>query len=1432
MHNTNDETTIISLLKESIVEDDINKFKSNLYKLKDINCGDSNGITLLHHAAKLNNLSILKILIEEFKSVIDVENFDKQTPLHIAAIAGNIEVVEYLISKAADVMLASSSGQNVLHYAAHYGKYEIIVKILDSVSDYLRKELITSKDKDGKRALHYAAFHPNKIIVETLIQRGAEPNIKNSYGYTPLHFAANRNSNPEVTKALIEAGAKTNKVNINGDTALILAIKFKNYEHAQIISDQEFKGYEGEINSEVNKYLKLGNSKFCHGEEKCLNDYEVALSLAQEKKDLTGVAYVLIKLGDYFLYKEDYPKAAKIYSSARVFINQHKEIKTIFPKGLFEEKQLSVESGFIRRECGDQQAVPEINFKVYINRLVSIRRKTSTSLERNDETAKNLLKEITKDLSSILSDILRDSLRIIGNPPCQYSVVGLGSMSREEMSPYSDIEFAILVEKKDKKIEEYFIKLSKLIELKVISLGETRFPILLKGIKSITNDGFCLDTGGNTPLGKQELIGTVEELTAYQNPIRFKEDLILSNILRNVCLIQGNKKLFTRYVETTQKVLLSTTTETWLEWLMKKDKVCMEQALYLMSGDMIEFTVNLGKKRVTDSFNVKKELYRLPNNFIGYLSLYFGIEKQNSWDRLDVLLQQKIITKEAYKNISRLLEFATKMRIRTHLFYKQEREDLHHKKMIQEDVINGIYEMDNKEIKELEKSYNILIPIEKVLGEFVANSGKLDFRNKSFIEEGLYVQGRIAEKNLNYTLAKELYIKALNLNPSDITLLKSIANMLYNLGECEEARIYYEQALVIVEKKHGQQHPYYADFLSNFATILSTLGLGGGIVNTFSNVETQQKTLGYYSQTLTIIEDTYGEKHPEYAIVLNNMGSIFQAQNQYDKALDCFKQALIIIKKAYGKEHPEYINSLNQIGSIFQAQNQYNKALDYYKEALTIIQKVYGEEHLDYTTSLNNIASILQIEGQHEDALNFYKQVLFINNKLYGEEHNSNVIILNNIISVLQIEGRSNEASVYYKQSLAIKKETFGKKELNYTNTASRLYAEGHYEEALNCYKQALIIIQKEYGKNHPDYLDALNNIASILYTQGWYDEALNYYRNALYIIKNINDINKEQRISSSFVKKDKSISPFYVKNIVKCLYSIAGEFSEKGLYNQAVNYYKQALITIKTTYGEVHPAYVKCLNNIASMFYAQRCYEEAINYYKQALIIIEKTYGEEHPVYVKCLNNIAAILHTQGRYDEVLAYNANESCYRTKGNGMTQKQKNLVREMIEEKEAAISNLKDNRPTLSDKVLELRLSSAQESKGDKALIRFETNPDRREIFRCLANISCIAMPLSQALRIGKSLSRQAPFNIHEGEDYFSYLPIELMARILLCLPESKPLHADTIIGLLNILENNRKPSRTEVDELLQSPRQLGHLDMLSQQREYRENTIEGRGKRL
>lgn len=79
---------------------------------------------------------------------------------------------------------------------------------------------VNVKDTNGRTPLHWAALRGNKDVAQLLLAKGADVNARNEFGFTPLHLVS---VHREVAELLLAKGADVNAKGTDGTTPLHMA---------------------------------------------------------------------------------------------------------------------------------------------------------------------------------------------------------------------------------------------------------------------------------------------------------------------------------------------------------------------------------------------------------------------------------------------------------------------------------------------------------------------------------------------------------------------------------------------------------------------------------------------------------------------------------------------------------------------------------------------------------------------------------------------------------------------------------------------------------------------------------------------------------------------------------------------------------------------------------------------------------------------------------------------------------------------------------------------------------------------------------------------------------------------------------------------------------------------------------------------------------
>uniref|UniRef100_A0A671RV48 Ankyrin-3-like n=1 Tax=Sinocyclocheilus anshuiensis TaxID=1608454 RepID=A0A671RV48_9TELE len=222
------------------------------------------GETALHMAARAGQANVVKFLVANGADV-DAKAKDDQTPLHISSRLGKPDIVQQLLQHGASPDATTTSGYTPLHLAARDGHRDMASILLDNGASLgittkkgftplhvaakygkieVAKLLLQKRappdaaGKSGLTPLHVAAHYDNQKVALLLLDQGSSPHAAAKNGYTPLHIAAKKNQ-MEIATTLLEYGADTNATTRQGISPLHLAAQEGNVDMVTLLLARE-----------------------------------------------------------------------------------------------------------------------------------------------------------------------------------------------------------------------------------------------------------------------------------------------------------------------------------------------------------------------------------------------------------------------------------------------------------------------------------------------------------------------------------------------------------------------------------------------------------------------------------------------------------------------------------------------------------------------------------------------------------------------------------------------------------------------------------------------------------------------------------------------------------------------------------------------------------------------------------------------------------------------------------------------------------------------------------------------------------------------------------------------------------------------------------------------------------------------------------------
>ena len=306
--------------------------------------------------------------------------------------------------------------------------------------------------------------------------------------------------------------------------------------------------------------------------------------------------------------------------------------------------------------------------------------------------------KVTSNYKKIMSDLAQVIEEMMGDVPCHYVLVGMGSLAREEVTPYSDFECIIVLEEGIQNKEsydevlEYFRWYAVLFQLVLINLGETLLPSV--GIPSLndfssekrnwfydafTPAGVCFDGmmphACKFPLGrpeteskpwKTELIKPVSEMVKYlESEEDLKNGYHLAELLSKICFVHGNKIVYEKFCSTIASQLREN----------RKEEHYFQSIKQSVLEDQQKFNVreNMSKAYFVGQIDVKKIIYRSITIFVSALGRIYDVDLAISscFDILNSLEEKQLISQGEKQKLQYAVAVACEIRLKVYMTHEK-----------------------------------------------------------------------------------------------------------------------------------------------------------------------------------------------------------------------------------------------------------------------------------------------------------------------------------------------------------------------------------------------------------------------------------------------------------------------------------------------------------------------------------------------------------------------------------------------------------------------------------------------------------------------------------------------------------------------------------------------------------------------------------------
>ena len=275
--------------------------------------------------------------------------------------------------------------------------------------------------------------------------------------------------------------------------------------------------------------------------------------------------------------------------------------------------------------------------------------------------------------------------------------------------------------------------------------------------------------------------------------------------------------------------------------------------------------------------------------------------------------------------------------------------------------------------------------------------------------------GRLATSSGNYPLGEQLITKALltmnaTLKPDDDRITSSLEALAYNRyrrGTLAPAESLYRSALSLTRSRHPKGGLEVASRLKALGSFLS-----------FTTRTTE--ALPLLEEAVTILRREHGSNHPA---VVDGLVSLSDAQvhrPDFAAAEKTLRDALPTARTVFGPEHIGIADILNRLGKALYEQRKFEEAEPMLRDGLAMRAKLLGAQHPDVQVSRADLARLVQANGRYAEAETLLTEALAARRATMGNNDASVASTLMDLGILANVRGDWVRAEQLLREALPI----------------------------------------------------------------------------------------------------------------------------------------------------------------------------------------------------------------------------------------------------------------------------------------------------------------------------------------------------------------------------------------------------------------------------